>query len=291
QLSGAKNSIVNWVDLHDQPLPPAIRGALGQRAAKDLSRIDLDRAISGRRAAWAGGLAGLFAVAFLATFFLLGPSPFVSLLKRAFNPFNQVGVSTRTQLALIKPEGGDVTVTVGRGVNFVVEVSGKVPDPKAADAVKLLYRYEESDPWLERLLMPEAGREWTTSLSAIEVKNGLWYKITGGDAATEEYRIRVRAAPAVTDFLATDHFRPSVARADEVHRDRELKALRGTEVLLRVRTNRTIREGRLEFEGSTKTVQGRPADDDPRTLLVRFVLDENGKYRLHFNSTDGEAYS
>src|SRR5262245_21461289 len=106
QLSGAKNSIVNWVDLHGQPLPPAIRGALGQRAAKDLSRVDLDRAISGRRAAWMGGLTGLFTVAFLAAFFLLGPSPFVSLLKRAFNPFDQVGVSTRTQLALVKPEGG-----------------------------------------------------------------------------------------------------------------------------------------------------------------------------------------
>jgi hypothetical protein len=295
QLPGAKNSIVNWVDLHGQPLPPAIRGALGQRAAKDLSHVDLDRAISGRRAAWTGGLAGLFAVIFLASFFLLGPSPFVSLLKRAFNPFHQVGVSTRTQLVLVKPEGGDATVTVGRGVGFVVEVSGKVPDPKAPDAVKLLYRYEEGDPWLERRLAPEAGREWTASLSAIEIKNGLWYKITGGDAATEEHRIRVRAAPAVTDFLATYHYRPYVARADEVRHERELKALRGTEVSLCIRTNRTIRAGRLEFEGKDKSgakpVQGQPAGDDPQTLLVRFVLDEDGKYRFHFNSTDGEAYS
>src|SRR5215469_2019201 len=295
QVPGAKNSIVNWVDLHGQPLSPAIRGALGQRAAKDLSHVDLDRAISGRRAAWTGALAGLFAVAFLASFFLLGPSPFASLLKRAFNPFHQVGVSTRTQLALVKPEGGDTTVTVGRGVGFVAEVSGKVPDPKAPDAVKLLYRYEEGDPWLERRLTPEAGREWTTSLSALEIKNGLWYKITGGDAATEEYRIRVRAAPAVTDFLATYHYRPYVARADEVRHERELKALRGTEVSLRIRTNRTIRAGRLEFEGKDKSgakpVQGQPAGDDPRTLLVRFVLDEDGKYRFHFNSTDGEAYS
>ncbi len=58
RLPEAKNSIVNWVDLHEQPLPTAIHGALGQRAAKDLSRVDLDRVISGRRAAWMGGLAG-----------------------------------------------------------------------------------------------------------------------------------------------------------------------------------------------------------------------------------------
>jgi hypothetical protein len=291
QLPGAKNSIVNWVDLHEQPLPPAIHGALGQRAAKDLSRVDLDRAISGRRAAWMGGLAGLAALAFIATFFLLGPIPFLSLLQRAFNPFGQVGVSTRTRLALIKPEGGNATVTVGRGVGFVVDVTGKVPDPKAPDAVKLLYRYQEGDPWLERLLQPESGREWSTNLSAIELQNGLWYKITGGDAATEEYHISVRAAPAITDFLATYRFRPYVARADEVHRERELKALRGTEVLLRARTNRTLRDGRLDFEGKdgTKPIRGELAAND--TLLFRFVLDESGRYRLHFTSTDSEAYS
>jgi hypothetical protein len=121
----------------------------------------------------------------------------------------------------------------------------------------------------------------------------LWYKVTGGDAATEEYRISVRAAPAITDFLATYHFRPYVARADEVRRERDLRALRGTEVVLRVRTNRTLREGRMEFErkDGTKTVRGAPAAHDPQTLLLRFVLDEDVRYRLHFTSTEGEAYS
>jgi hypothetical protein len=292
QLSNAKNSIVNWVDLHEQTLPPAIRGALSQRAAKDLSHVDLDRAISGRRAAWMGSLAGLCAIAFIASFFLLGPRPFLSLLQRTFNPFAAAGVSTRTQLTLLKPEGGNATVTVGRGVNFVVEVNGKVPNPRAADAVKLLYRYEEGDPWLERMLIQEPSRDWTTSLSAVEVKNGFWYKITGGDAETEEYRVSVRAAPAITDFLATYHFRPYVARVDEIGRERDLKALRGTEILLRVRTNRALREGRLEFEGKdgTATIRGEVDPNDPHTLLVRFVLDTDGRYRLIFTSTDSEAY-
>jgi hypothetical protein len=290
QLPHAKNSIVNWVDLHQQPLPPAIRGALGQRAAKDLSRVDLDRAISGRRAAWMGGLAGLFALAFIAAFLLLGPAPFLSLLKRTFNPFEQVGVSTRTQLTILKPEGGNATVTVGRGIDFVVEVNGKVPDPKAPDAVKLLYRYDEGDPWLERPLIQEPSREWTASLSNIEVKNGFWYKITGGDAVTEEYRVSVRAAPAILDFLAAYHYRPYVSRADELSRERDLKALRGTEVLLHVTTNRTLRDGRLNFEGKAKFVQGEVDPKDPHILLVRFVLDEDGQYRLYFTSTENEAY-
>jgi collagen type III alpha len=299
RLPHAKNSIVNWVDLREQPLPPAIRGALGQRAAKDLSRVDLERTISSRRAAWMGGLAGLFAVAFLVLYFLLGPAPFLSLLKRTFNPFETVGVSTRTRLTLLKPAGGNAMVTVGRGINFVVDVGGKIPDPKAADAVKLVYRYDEGDPWLERRLIQEASGEWTASLSAIEVKNGFWYKVTGGDAATEEYQVNVRAALAITDFLATYRFRPYLARADEVHHERELKALRGTEILLRVPTNRTLREGRLEFErnggaGIVKPlvtfVNGQTDAQEPNTFLVRFILNEDGKYRLSFTSTEGEAY-
>jgi hypothetical protein len=299
QLPQAKNSIVNWVDLHEQPLPPAIRGALGQRAAKDLAHIDLDRAISGRRAAWIGGIAALFAAAFIISFFLVGPAPFVSLLKRTFNPFEAVGVSTRTRLTLLKPEGGNATITVGRGVNFVVDVGGKVPNPKSADAVKLLYRYEEGDPWLERRLVQESSGDWTTSLSAIEVKNGFWYKITGGDAVTEEYQVSVRAAAAITEFLAAYHFRPYVARVDEAHRERELKALRGTEVLLHVRTNRTLREGRLEFESNGRAEIVKPSvtfvraevdANEPNAFLVRFVIHEDGKYRLNFTSTDGEAY-
>ncbi len=178
-------------------------------------------------------------------------------------------------------------------MNFVVEVTGKVPDPKAPDAVKLLYRYEEGDPWLERLLLPEPSREWTTALSAIEVKNGFTYRITGGDAATEEYRVSVRAAPAIIDFLATYHFRHYVARADEVRHERELKALRGTEVRMRVRTNRALRDGRLEFQGENgnRTASGAIAPDDPHLLLVIFLLDQSGKYRLHFTSTEGEGYS
>jgi hypothetical protein len=48
---GTKNSVVNWLDLHDTKLPPAIRNALGQRAAKDLARVDVEKAFSGKRTA------------------------------------------------------------------------------------------------------------------------------------------------------------------------------------------------------------------------------------------------
>lgn len=45
-LPGAKNSVINWVDLHDQQLSPVIRSAINHRAARDVARADMDKAVS-----------------------------------------------------------------------------------------------------------------------------------------------------------------------------------------------------------------------------------------------------
>src|SRR5207244_1411075 len=47
-LPDAKNSIINWLDLRDEKLPPAIRSALGVRAAKDLKQVDPEKAVNSR---------------------------------------------------------------------------------------------------------------------------------------------------------------------------------------------------------------------------------------------------
>jgi hypothetical protein len=293
-LASAKNSLVNWVDLHDEPLPATIRGAVGQRAAKDLAHADLEKAISGRRAGWAGGLAAVCFAAFLVAFFLLGGRQFFSFLGRAFAPFAVGGaVPTRTLITVVRPEGGDTTVTIGRSVTVVAEVKGKPPDPKGPEAIRLLYRYQEGAPYQERLLTAESGAEWATTVAPIDVQNGFWYKVAGGDCETPDYRVSVRSAPLITGFEAAYHHRPYVARVDEVRTERKLEALRGTEVTVLVRTNRALREGRLDFDAASglKSLAGERLAEDGRAFRVRFVLDEPGRYRVVFTSQDGETYA
>jgi hypothetical protein len=293
-VPGAKNSVVNWVDLHTRPLPAAILGAVSQRAAKDLAKADLEQAISGRRTGWMGALAALAAFAFVCVFLWLGPRQFSFFLGRAFNPFmSAASVPTRTQLTVLRPEGGNTTLTIGRALPIVVQVDGRIPDPRNPDALKLLYRYQEGDPYQERFLQEDAGREWSTVVSALDVHDGFWYKITGGDAETPEYRVNVRTTPLITHFLATYHFRPYVARNDEIRHDRKLEALCGTEVLLAVRTNRSLKDARLDLEtkeGRRTLTAERPATD-PQAFQVRLTLAESGTYRLHFTSVEGETYA
>src|SRR5438128_6429573 len=58
----AKNSVINWLDLHDEPLPESTRAALGVRAAKALKKADLNEAVPQRPVAWLGGAVAVAAV-------------------------------------------------------------------------------------------------------------------------------------------------------------------------------------------------------------------------------------
>jgi hypothetical protein len=291
-LPGAKNSVVNWVDLHDQEVHPAIRGAVGQRAARDMRQVNLERAISGRRTGWAGAILAAAVVLFAFAFFSMGPGPFASLLGRAFVPLRDGVIATRTYISVIRPDGGHAVVPLGRPMTITVQVQGKLPEPEAPDAVRLQFRHDESEPYVERPLAAQKGeRELSITLGGSDVRNGFWYRVSGGDFITPEYRVSVRAAPLIKDVLATYHFRPYVARIDEVRHDRDLKALCGTEVVLLAHTNRQIKKARLEWEASNnRSVAAEPIPEDPEAFRVRVVLETNGRYRLAFTSTDGEEY-
>jgi hypothetical protein len=296
-VPGAKNSVVNWLDLHGEPLPAAFRVAVSQRAARDLASADLDQAISGRRAAWLGGVTAVLTILAFVALAVLGARPFASLLGRTLTPFSEEPIATRTQLTLLQPEGGDATVPVGRSVRFAVAVDGRVPEPGKPDQVRLLFHYQPGDPYEERPLEREDADHWTTTLPAFQVQNGFWYKVGGGDAETPEYRVQVRATPLINGFEATYHYRPYLGWRDDTTHDPNLRALRGTEVTLVARTNRTVRlkDSRLELELSRgketvkKAVAAEAVAGDPQALAFRLVLEESGKYRVWFTSTDGES--
>ncbi|HMC63838.1 MAG TPA: hypothetical protein VKI65_02760, partial [Gemmataceae bacterium] len=233
-LPEAKNSVVNWLDLRAEKLPPAIRSAVGHRAAQDLSQADLETAISGRRVAWLGGTAGMLFLVAVILLCVFRFSPFRSLLGRALVPFGNAAIAHRTGITIIRPAGGDATVPVNQSVPITVQVDGVVPEPNKPDALKLLFRYSQNDPAYEELRLErgDTAREWVARVPEFQVHNGFWYKVTGGDAETAEHRIQIRSAPLLTSFEVTYHFRPYVRRPDFPTADPNLQGLRGTAVTL-----------------------------------------------------------
>jgi len=286
-VQGAKNSVVNWLDLRDQGLPEAIRGMVSHRAARDLAQADIDSAISARHASILGGIFGGLFIAMLVLFVISGPQ-FFSLLERAFAPFGDTSIATRTHLTMIKPVDGNITVSVGTKVEIEVLAEGRVPEAHQPDALKVLFRHQLSDPYIEKPMDRGTDKEWKTQLAAGEVQTGFWYKVTGGDAATLEYRVQVRSNPLVEVAEVKYHFRPYLNRPDETARDPHLEALRGTEVTLTAHANRHVTEGKLEFIGENKSVPAEKIPDDPQALRFKFVIDHDATYRIWFTSVERE---
>lgn len=286
----AKNSVVNWLDLRHEPLPPAIRGAIGQRAAHDAVSASIDEAISGRRTVWAGSATGVLFVILLVTLGVLGPSQFWSLLGRAFAPFSSGAIRSQTEIELIEPASGDKTVRAGDSVTFVAAISGKVPGANRPDSPRLLFRYRQGDPYEERPLARETDREWTVVLPANQVHSGFWYKIAAGDAETYEYQVRVRAKPIVEKIEVTYHYRPYLGWRDEISTEPNLKALRGTEVTLLAHANRAVKDGKcyIDTRGPQQVASGEPVPGNGAALRFHFVIEQDGEYRISFTTMDGQ---
>lgn len=286
-IPNAKNSVVNWIDLRGQGLPQPVETALGHRAAKDLAKANLDEAVSTRRTSWLGGLV-LGLLIGLGILFLFSPRKFASLMDRAFAPFGEAPIATRTTITLLLPEGGDATVQVGQPVKIAVHVGGKVPDPRGPGALRLLYRHNPSDPYQERPLQEGDGdREWDTVLPTTHVQNGFWFRVAGGDAETREYRVQVRSTPLLTGFDVKYHFRPYLAWQDETGHDPNLRGPRGTEVELIAHTNRQVSGGQISLENGLP-ISSELLADDPQALRFRLTLEKDGKYRVWFTSRQGE---
>jgi hypothetical protein len=318
-LPGSKNSVINWIDLRDDNLPPAIRGAVGRRAAKDLATADLERALSARRAVWLGGIAAGFA-AILLLFFLSSPAQFWSLMGRAFVPFGGGTIVQATEITVITPPGGNHKVSANQAVDIVVGVRGKVP-PEARwrgpvnlavrtdeagnitgfdkvpydvdpSSMMLHLRYSPSGAYTQFPLERDGQNNWRVRVPANRVLNGFYYRVTGGDAQTPEYRIQVESTPLVTECQVTYHYPAFLRTNDLTNQDPNWRAVRKTRVAMVVHTNRRLKEGALKLltDGDPRDLQGVVLKDTPEAMRFEYVLDQNGSYQLRFTARSGEMY-
>src|SRR5262245_24152883 len=139
-IPDAKNSVINWLDLHDQPLPESTLAALGVRAAKSLKKADLNEAVPQRSVAWLGGAVAAVAVVALIVLVKLGGMQLGSLISRAFAPFTPTPIAAQTRLEVVEPAGGNLTISLNRlnqtasSVQFTVHAEGRIPESDQPDA-------------------------------------------------------------------------------------------------------------------------------------------------------------
>jgi collagen type III alpha len=290
----AKNSLVNWLDLHDDDLPPGVLSAIGQRAAEDLKESDVQQAIRGNSLVWLGSATAVLVVAFLIMFGVLRPDQFRSLLDRTFSPFAHKAIAKQTRISMVSPLDGNATVSTHRALTVTVNVEGRIPTVDKADSVRLLVRRHPEDPNYEMFPLEQSKHlqsEWSILVPPHIVHNGFWYTVAGGDDATPEYRIDTRSSPTLTRFETTFKYRPYLRWDPRHHIDPNIKDFVGTEVTLDAFANRTVRDGtmRIEADGKETTIRTELVPGQPEALRFRFVIERDAKYKIRFVTVDDES--
>ncbi len=140
-IPDAKNSLVNWLDLHDDNLPQGVVTAIGERAAEDLKETDVDQAIKSNSLVWLAGITLGLVIGFAASYIMFRGDQFNSLFGRAFAPFgSNRDIVKQTRISMVTPPEGDLTVATNRKVTITVRVAGRVPLPDRPESMRLLIR-------------------------------------------------------------------------------------------------------------------------------------------------------
>jgi collagen type III alpha len=294
-IPGAKNSLINWLDLKDADLPPVIHQAVGLRAARDVAEADADLVTSPRDLWKLAAATGVLFIG-LVILFAIVPRQFGSLLWRAYVPLDFRVINPGTTITILKP-GIDAVVPASQRVEFLARIDGRVPVVNTPGAPALLYRYTTNDVPVRVPLEEDINGQWGARLSPDQLRTGLFWKITAGSAASPEAQLRVRAQPFITRFEATYTYRPyrklapeTVTMPSEFMPQPRLLGHRGTQVLLKARANAPIKSGVLELDlrGEKKTIIAQLPASEPQTLVFPLDLDKSGTFRIFFESPDGE---
>lgn len=268
----AKNSLVTFVDFEEDPkLPGSIKTAISQKAARDLKKVDLNRAIENRTIIWLGIAAGVLLLANLVVAFL---------------------PPTRTELTLEQPPDGDITVFNNQPVTFEVRVHGRVPEPNAPDAVRLRMWYNPDDPenYEDRPLQPAEGdrRQFSITVPPKQVRNGFHYRILAGNTQTPEYTVTCKIIPEFTGFDVAYEYPGYLKRLPEQSPDPNLIAPYGTVATLTASTNRDVKHGHIEIEGDARRIEGQLIEGQPDAIRFTVPMVKEGFYRIWFTTPEGD---
>jgi hypothetical protein len=293
-VPGAKNSLINWLDLHEQGLPSAFQKNLSAVAAEHLEECDVEPMVPRRKNWILLGILGVPALG-LAILLLLGPSAFFSSMLRAFLPFYTPPPAARTLLMLLTPAGGDAEVGPAQAVTFAVKIEGRVPSGK--NQATLHYRWNADDDFLTVPLQAEGADVWSAQLLPAQLRAGVTYKITAGDAATPEHQVRTRAAAHVQKFEIKYSHLPFRKRKDTTSVFPDDKGTRpiihgpfGSEVELTIHASRPVKTASVEIatKRGKRELPIRMLPDDSHAFACRFTLEQPGQFRIGFRTADGE---
>ena len=241
-----KSSLLNLIDLqiHNRKSQSAlVRTSMEKRAAVELSRVNVDRAIDRHallRVAYS--LLGMLIVCSM--YVMLSPKDAFSSIQRLMLPVSQTAVATRTAIANISPE--DTRVLAGESLTVEADIVGQMPEQ-----VSLIYTTADREFVNQPLEMQRLDEGTTRYRGVISgekgrgLKQGLTYRLEAGDARTRDYQVQVSEPPSSRVESVSLTF-PTYMKLDpKKHSGGHIDAWEGTKLALTATTNLPVQSAIL----------------------------------------------
>ena len=279
-----KNSLISYLDLrkYRDELPKRVLRAIEAKAVGDLTKVEVETVVNQKRLlhTWYA-LMGAIMVVFI--YYGFAPKSVLDSAKRAF--LSDVVRPTNTRLEITKP-GPDKTlneVVAGSHVPFEVGVYGVRPEK-----VTLHFSTDGGQFYLEQEFAP--GKQlfdpWQTQIR--NVQQSLDYYVTGGDAESRHYRVKVLPAPMVNgvrlDFTFPSYTGVPPRTGIE---GGAIDAIEGTSVTVHAKTNQPASSAMLDL-GKGKSWAMEISSEDPQDLTGKILVDADGSYTIKFKTTGGQ---
>ncbi|HEX3449292.1 MAG TPA: hypothetical protein VHS97_13615, partial [Isosphaeraceae bacterium] len=279
-----KNSLINYLELrrYRGQMPKAIMATLQARAVTDLTQVEIDNVVNQQRMLRAFYTLSAVTVIF-SLYALFSPKSILDSTRRAF--LADVVRPTNTQLVNIKP-GNDpklAEIVAGDHAIFSVHVEGVRPQK-----VLLHYSVDGGKFFAIREFAP--GRlmydPWQITLT--NMQQTVEYYLTGGDAESLHYRLKVLPAPTITS-MELDLTFPSYTQVPPRSgiEGGTVEAIEGTDVTVHARTNMPASLATLDISNETPAPM-EIASDDPTVLTGRFKVKTSGTYKVNFRTTGNQ---
>ena len=280
-----KNSLINFLLFRSDRagVRAGVYQALEQRAAADLSHVPVDTAVDHSRLIRIGYLlAGILAVC--ATYTILAPkSPFQSIA-RILAPWAEIERPSRVRIEEVQP--GNVELFQGERIT----VSADCYDLRPNEPVTLCYTALDEQRGQQSVAMQPGAANLRHECRLPPGDEGFQrdvvYWIQAGDARTAAFRVRVVPAPVIL-VESIEYEYPGYTKLPKrvVERQGDVKAVEGTRVTIRARTNQPILAAVLEFDPPPQDAEATAASGSS----LRGPL-ATSPHRIEMQSREQEAW-
>ena len=249
-----KNSLINFLLFRADRagLSAAVYAALQQRAAADLTKVQVEGAVDRGSLIKVGyGLAAVLTI--FAAYTILSPKSPFQTIERIAAPWAEIARPSRVRIEQVQP-GHDVTVFCGDHLT----VTAQVYDVREGEPVQLCYSTKDGQVTAAQVALrpTDGGLRYEGQLppESDGMQQDLTYWIVAGDATTQAFHAIVEPAPTIwIEQVDYDYPRYTQKPRRTVQRQGDIQGLEGTRVTLHAQANTSIRAALIELQPSTAT--------------------------------------